>query len=228
MWSRDGKTLLRAWRDGQGRSSFYSVDLKTGETREVVSMAATSNSLESALSPDGKTVYTNASNAVTKGNGSPGITAFDLATSEKRQVFVAKDGGLVPGLGLSPDGHTLAFRLYYVGRPNETHLCVIGVDGSNFRELYTETEPRDGSLRPQIAWTRDGRTVLFTRATPDGWQLMRIPAEGGKPEFTGLAGRGQPFFDLNADGSRIVFNDLVATAKAELWVLDNLMSALKP
>jgi hypothetical protein len=56
---------------------------------------------------------------------------------------------------------------------------------------------------------------------------MRIPAEGSKPEFTGLAGKGIPGIDLNADGSRIVFNDLVATARAELWVLDNLMSVLQ-
>ena len=78
------------------------------------------------------------------------------------------------------------------------------------------------------AYKIPGRAIFFTRATHDGWQLMRIPTEGGKPEFTGLAGKGNNTnIDLNADGSRIAFNDFVSGANAELWDLDNLTSVLK-
>ena len=50
---------------------------------------------------------------------------------------------------------------------------------------------------------------------------MRIPAEGGKPEFTGLAGKGTAGIDLSPDGARIVFND-GTPGTPELWTLDNL------
>jgi hypothetical protein len=51
---------------------------------------------------------------------------------------------------------------------------------------------------------------------------------GGTPEFTGLSGKGDlTNIDLNADGSRIAFNDVVSTAIGELWSSDNVMPALK-
>jgi Tol biopolymer transport system component len=226
MWLRDGKTLLQAVRDSANTIHFDRVDVSTGEFKEVLATGATSNSLESALSPDEKTVYTNTGTGNT--NGSRTIAAFDLATGQRREVFTAKDDGLVPGIALSPDGRTIVFKVFYPGKRSEKHLCLIGVDGSNFREIYTDTEAGDGTLRPQMAWTRNGRSILFTRATEDGWRLMRIPVEGGTPEFTGLAGKGtNTNINLNPDGSRIAFNDSVSASNAELWALDNLMSVLK-
>jgi Tol biopolymer transport system component len=108
MWFRDGKALLQGMRDQQGRVFFYRVDLKTGEFKQVVATGGTSGSVESALSPDERTVYTNLG---TGGVGSPGIRAYDLATGQERQVFTAKEDGRVPGLGLSPDGRTLALKI---------------------------------------------------------------------------------------------------------------------
>jgi Tol biopolymer transport system component len=214
MWFHDGKALLQGLRDQQGKVFFYRVDLKSGGFTEVVATGGTSGSMESALSPDDKTVYTNI------GPDAPGIHAFDLTSGQERRVFTAEQRGGIPGLGLSPDGRTLAFKIV-ISEKNENHLCVVGIDGRNFIDLYTETADHN-RVRPQLAWTRDGRAILFTRwSSAQDWQLLRIPAGGGTPDYTGLTGRGTPGINLNPDGTRIAFNDGTAGIP-ELWTLDNL------
>jgi hypothetical protein len=54
---------------------------------------------------------------------------------------------------------------------------------------------------------------------------MRIPAEGGQPEFTGISAKGMTAFDLNPDGSRIAYS--ATSNEREVWAVDNLLSALK-
>ena len=60
---------------------------------------------------------------------------------------------------------------------------------------------------------------------------MRIAAEGGVTEFTGLArsSRDQPHgMSLSGDGRRLAFTDGVPRAVSrELWVLDNVDSVLR-
>jgi len=215
IWFRNGKTLLQGMRDQQGKVFFYRVDLESGGFSQVVATGGTSGSMESVLSPDEKTVYTNI------GAGSPGIYAFDLGTGQERKVITAEDGARgIPGLGLSPDGRTLALKIAYPEK-NETQVCLVGTDGKNFRKLYIDTADQN-RVRPQLAWTKDGRAILFTRwSSAQEWQLMRIPVEGGKPEFTGLTGKGTPGIDLNPDGSRIAFND-GTKGTPELSTLENL------
>jgi hypothetical protein len=50
---------------------------------------------------------------------------------------------------------------------------------------------------------------------------MRIPAEGGMPEPTGLQGtsEGTLNLDLNVDGSKAIFNNL-ETPLSDLWRID--------
>jgi Tol biopolymer transport system component len=226
IWFRDGKTLLQAARDDQYMIYFHRVNVQSREIKELFATGAGSNSLQSALSSDEKTLYSNAGSPAT--SMSPAIYAYNVVTGEKKLVFSAKDNGVIPSLALSPDGHTLVFKVSYPKKRNEEHICLIGVDGTNFRELYLDVQPRDVTIRPQLQWTRDGRSILFTRLMESGWQLMRIPAAGGTPEFTGLSGKGDlTNIDLNADGSRIAFNDVVSTATGELWSLDNVMLAMK-
>ena len=56
---------------------------------------------------------------------------------------------------------------------------------------------------------------------------MRIPEDGGKPEFTGL--EHSTFivsFDLNKDGSRLAFSSDEFSGW-EVFSLDNVMASLK-
>ena len=59
---------------------------------------------------------------------------------------------------------------------------------------------------------------------------MRLPIEGGTPEFTGVEldgslGVNPRTIDLSPDGSRIAFT--TTKRVQELWALDNVLSVLK-
>jgi Tol biopolymer transport system component len=78
--------------------------------------------------------------------------------------------------------------------------------------------------------TNDGRWILLAKRSngDKNWQLLRIPIEGGTPQSTGveldenLLDRG---IELSPDGSRIAYT--TSKSAAELWTLDNVLSALK-
>ena len=72
-----------------------------------------------------------------------------------------------------------------------------------------------------LAWTKDGRSILFAQGEHD-WQLMRIPAAGGQPELAGLTTTGlRHDLALNPDGSRIAFGHGKFSIK-ETMAIDHL------
>ena len=57
-------------------------------------------------------------------------------------------------------------------------------------------------------------------------QLWRVSAEGGPPEYAGLAAAGIGSLDMSRDGKRIIFG-VGGLPRNELWALDNLESTLR-
>jgi Tol biopolymer transport system component len=222
MWFRDGG-LLQAAQNQQGRRSFYRVDPRTGESRLIV-VSDSVNSRPVAVSSDGKTVYAGHRPA----NGESVIAAIDLTSGRETEVW--KGAGAAPMLALSSDGRTLAvLRSIGSGDQAQGSIATVGVDGQNLRTLYTA---RPGELHladglPGLAWTKDGRYILFARDTPEGWELLRVSAEGGAPQSTGLTGRHMLFMDLNPDGTRLAFGDGGSRNKFEVMALDNVLSIVK-
>jgi len=163
------------------------------------------------LSPDDKLIYTRAN-----GDSNEAIEAIDVASGERKQMFRVPGGVIF--LAVSPDGKTLAIVSTTAG---VLHLSRIDVDGSNYRELVS------GVTNGQPAWTRDGRFILFVQ--PEGknsavGRMMRIPADGGQPEFTGISAQGLQDLDLSQDGSKIAYS--ARSHDDELCVLDNVQ--MKP
>jgi len=88
------------------------------------------------------------------------------------------------------------------------------------RTIYTgQFTPYPGSY----AWTRDGRAILFTQPSGNVTRIMRVAAEGGQGEFTGISADRLESFDLSPDGSRIAYE--ARSNNYELWALDNVASA---
>jgi hypothetical protein len=167
---------------------------------------------QAALAPDVRTLYAAIGRT---------IQAIDLPTGRERQVFGAPGPNDIGALALSPNGQTLAFAM-------ERRVAgLVGVDGAGFREL-----PAAG-IR-QVAWTRDGRAILYEAfgasalgaGGPSDRKLMRLPVEGGTPEFTGVELEG--VFSLTSDGTRLVFSrsrgTLSRQRRVEVWALDNLLA----
>jgi Tol biopolymer transport system component len=60
-----------------------------------------------------------------------------------------------------------------------------------------------------LIWSTDGRAIFFGQGTLREMKLMRIQANGGTPEFTGLTLKEvsvNDSIDLSPDGSRLVFS----------------------
>jgi len=212
LWLHDGSGLVLAMADRQERISFHRVNLKTGQFTEVLAPDTSYLSL-AALSPDDHTLYL---------KNSDGVASYNLRTGDYGQVV--STAGVVNSFVLSPDGRTLAIarsapaQKRWVG-----HLSLIGVDGSNFRDLYSADEDVFGG-GPMLAWTKDARTILFAQGTRD-WQLMGIPAKGGQAEPLELITTGpQHELVVSPDGSRIAFSHGKTIIK-ETRVLENLLPA---
>jgi Tol biopolymer transport system component len=84
----------------------------------------------------------------------------------------------------------------------------------------TEAITREG-----LTWTPDGRYLLFARsASPTRAELMRVPAEGGAPESTGLSGRGLSLLSVHPDGSRLAYTQ-GQYFQVDVWALENFLPA---
>ncbi len=226
MWLGDGNLLEAA--QEQGKISFYRIDPKTGDVKHLV-LTDSVRSRPLAVSPDGKTVYA----SVPGDDGLRWVSAIDLSSGHEKLVFKSQAAN-VQTVALSPDGHTLALLIAAIDQPrpqSRGKVSLVDVDGSNFRELYAgepmELHLPDAPALPGLAWTKDGRAILFLRNIRDGWELMRLPVNGGKPESTGLTGKRMEGMDLSPDGARIAFGDTDLRSAFEAAVLDNILSGLK-
>jgi Tol biopolymer transport system component len=206
LWLPDGKAILT----GLGGSQppilgWYRVDLASGEWKKD---SAGPNPVPNYVRRD------------------TGIVAVDAATGAERQILAVPRAEPV-AIFLSPDQGSIAVWRNPL-QAGKTVLAIIDPDGSNYRELYTSALVPTSHLR-ELAWSKDSRAILFVQPSPvsqDNWRIMRIPAEGGAPEFTGVEVAGQVLsMDQSPDGSRIAFT--TSKHNQELWALDNVLAEIK-
>ncbi|MGZ6371613.1 MAG: TolB family protein, partial [Bdellovibrionota bacterium] len=222
-WLHDGSAIVEGISHGGGTASLqYRVDLKTGEFKPLSDQPA-------GLSTADQTVYVVRHDPNGAGDASDHIVEMNIVTGKERQILnlpAAPGATSLSVVSLSPDGRTLAIRRHdsRVGVAGKTHFARVGVEGTGYRELYTMDRLVAGD---QLAWTPDGRGIVFDQRHEDGFQIMRIPAEGGAPEFTGLEVKDFTMQNLHfsPNGSRITFSSV--QRGSQVWVLDNVLSALK-
>jgi len=226
-WYSDGKAILTGLGGSQpAKPGYYRVDIASGEWKQITA----AERAPMAISADDKTHVDIRPDA---------IVAIDVAAGTEKKILPVDPDIRWIALALSPDGRTLAIWRTDM-RARKTSLATIGMDGSNYRELYN---PKFSNSNPgrfaQLAWTRDGQTILFDRPrevdakNPASWttrphQIMRIPAQGGTPGPTGIETEGTLVnMDISPDGSRIAYSSFSAAQRIhELWSLGNVLSAL--
>lgn len=216
-WFHDGSSMMTGIRRADGSGAFYRIDLKSGEFKELPAVPG-----PHALSLDDKILYQIRRDPKDAAHIPDRIVAVDLASGRETPIFTMPKPGN-EAMVLSPDGRTLALRwVDQTASPRQTHIARIAADGSGYRDLYVGPATGQGNL----AWTADGRGILFDQPHDDKFRILRLPAEGGAPEFTGveLPSRIQNL-DVSPDGSRIAFSS--ARTVDELWTLDNVLSLVK-
>jgi Tol biopolymer transport system component len=104
----------------------------------------------------------------------------------------------------SPDGRTIAFVRRYTEGINS--LCMIDVDGSNFRVVIQDAHAGE------IAWSPDGRTIAFYSDQDGGIHLVDVDGTNERVLWQRVGGPNQDSPSWSSDGSRIFY------ASGNVWV----------
>ena len=101
----------------------------------------------------------------------------------------------------SPDGRSVAFSLVREGSPPHGDVFLMTVDGRN--EVVVAGHPAEDEL---LAWTPDGRSLLFLSDRSGTWDIWTVHITGGKqqgePELLKKDfGRDSQFLGFAPDGS---------------------------
>jgi Tol biopolymer transport system component len=108
-----------------------------------------------------------------------GIFEVSLETGEKRQITQAPAGIGDWMFSVSPDGQKLAFGRF--GLPGVGDVFVAPMSGGEARRVTNWS-----SSGMSVAWTPDGREIVYSVQEPQGGRLWRIPWNETAP------GRGTP------------------------------------
>jgi Tol biopolymer transport system component len=133
-------------------------------------------------------------------------------------------------LALSPDGRDVLFgiadstaeRRSRVLLNEGGRLMIVPSRGGEVRELVRLEVPC--SVR-DVAWTSDGRYVLYLQRDEGGTAVMRVAAGGGEPERVWETERRIMGLSLSPDRQRAAY--YIQENEAEIWVMQNLKEVLQ-
>lgn len=214
-WSPDGRMLLASASDAKGRGGIYQIDAQTGKTSLVVQGGRSSTEARTwGWFPDGKSIFYNRG----------GIVRRNLETEEEQEIFIDNPDGL-RFVTLSPDGRQFAAWTGDASKKQE--ILLIPTDKSKPRELLrvddAVSEQTIGRTPPGLAWTPDGKHVVFgKRVDRDrSTELWRANIESGKPEKIGTVTNRVHGIVVHPNRNRIAYS--TREDKFEVWAMENFL-----
>ena len=209
-----GRSFFAIGRDVKGRNGAFRVDAQNGELTPITIPRA--GAIE-VLSSDEKTLY------FRRGASSGGaLLARDLASGTERELFRRTDMSSM-SMTISPDER-------YIASVAGSGLYLIPVGGGTVREVL-HAKPREVFDGYRAAWTPDGQSLLLPkRIDNQALELWIVPMfDRREPrkmdvdtEAWALAGGG---FAIHPSGRLIAFTGVAGKQGAEVWALENLLSA---
>jgi Tol biopolymer transport system component len=210
VWSPDGAQLafLRAegdvWR-------IMVVPEAGGEPRKAIEFAATGEAAQplppAAWTHDGKSLIVAGAE---KGQPSA-LRMVAVDTGAARQI--THPGAGTPGdfsPAVSPDGSTVAYVHGEDPENRESRLIfLLDLATGNGRRLAFDDHPVRG-----IAWTPDGRELVYASDRGAGWRLWRLTVSGGTPRDLLITGKQAQFPAISRDG-RLLFTE--RSESSSIW-----------
>ena len=141
------------------------------------------------------------------------IVLVSVESGEKRKLTsppAGWAGDYTPAI--SPDGRTLAFLRKQSGPTDDIFLAPV-TDGAQARQLTHDNRAING-----LAWTPDGREIVFSSDRAGDRTLWRISASGGTPERLPAVGPDAIYPAIARQGHRAAF--VRGTVRTSLWRLD--------
>ncbi len=217
-WSPDGHSVLGVGSDEKGQyGALWAIDVQTGDA-EIIARPDDPNGaiFQPNWSPDGRAVFYSQ-----RFGGARRIIRHEIETGVKEELLSYSPSSaisdIIRHLTLSPDGKQLAFLA-------DDTVKLISATGGEPRELIQVNDVHT------IAWTRDGRYILYGKTGEDSKdmvELWRISANGGESQKLELAMSNLMHLRVHPDGRRIAFTASQQPAKSEVWVMENFLPPLE-
>lgn len=197
VFSPNGKLI--AFRRSSG---IWILDLTSSSERKLTDIESTSAPGTLAWTPDGKWVVS----ASRTNSGTLALFAIETATGQRRQLTHPPAGQAGDRSAVfSPDGRLMAFTRHTAPEWREVFIADFDPSTNTCRgDLRRLTQQK---LRiDQLAFTRDGKEILFSGATPSGGSsyISRLQISSGQVhDLAGVRVEGNNFA-LAPDGNSIV------------------------
>jgi Tol biopolymer transport system component len=220
-WFPDGRSVLVASYESQRPVlGFYRVDVGSGQaellhsTRSQVGPGLG----KFALSPDAKSIFYIDLDEPKPRETVPQLMRFDL---DARRAVELKRGLPFQDVAVSPDGKELAIATSdYADK--SIALLVMPAGGGEPRVVYRS---RGGTNVFGLAWSPDGRFLVFPRSTGAGAQdVWRVAVVGGDARTMGVGTDDVFFPSIRPDGRAMTFASRASTWQA-VWSLENILPA---
>jgi eukaryotic-like serine/threonine-protein kinase len=205
-WSPDGRYVAFI-RDGPaGTAAYYVVPALGGAERKIAERNGPWHFGRCMdWSPDGKSLV--AADRMTPEDSRYSILLLAIEDGQ-RKAIVSQPDQFVSAPTLSPDGRTVA---YVQGAGFLTgDIYVVPVSGGRPRRVTS-----DGRFLLGLAWTPDGKGIVFSSNRGGLFRLWRIGVSGGMPEPVNGVGDGAVAPTISTRGDRLAY--IERRVDANVW-----------
>lgn len=130
------------------------------------------------------------------------IQLLSIETFETRRLTSPSAGTLGDGSpAISPDGRTLAFTRR--GSNDTDDIYLAPVSGGESKRLTS-----DNSRITGLAWTSDGREIVFSSNRAGTRHLWKVPASGGTPEHVPAGGENPDTLAITRQGRLLAYTSV--------------------
>jgi len=206
-WSPDGRYLAFIRRTDSENGIFIvpalgGTERKLGRTEPTVSRATLS------WAPDGKSLAVSDRFLPQERFA---IVMLSIEDGERRRLTSPPESAADSIPAFSPDGQTVAFARG--AGLNSEDIYLSSVRGGEPRRL---TE--DWQHVHSLAWTPDGREIVFSSNRGGVYSLWRVAASGGVPERVSSTGLNAYSPAISSKGDRLVYS--VSLLDSDIWRVD--------